>query len=71
MKYRVVPMTIDQPNDGIDTAVAHIRHAYPDESVDFWAVQEKDGGRWYTVDDFESMEDAEEFLNQLIEGDDE
>ena len=68
-KYRVVPMTIEeQGGDGL--AVTQVRHADTDEdAVEFWAVQQREDGRWYTVDDFHSLSDAEEFLQQLIDGD--
>lgn len=67
MRFRVVPMMIDEQGSG-DSAVAYIRHASDEDSVEFWAVQQKEDGRWYTVDDFQSLEEAEEFLQQLIEG---
>lgn len=70
-KFRVIPMTIAESGDGIDSAVAHVRHAYPDDEIHFYAVQEKEAGRWYTVDDFQSVEEAEEFLRQLIESEEE
>jgi hypothetical protein len=60
-------MIIDEQGSG-DTAVAHVRHASVDEGAEFWAVQQKEDGRWYTVDDFQSLEEAEEFLQQLIDG---
>jgi hypothetical protein len=67
-KYRVVPMTIEE-QDGDGLAVTQVRHAADEDAVEFWAVQQREDGRWYTVDDFHSLSDAEEFLQQLIDGD--
>lgn len=65
-RFRVVPMTIDERGSG-ERAVAYVRHADTEDDVGFWAVQQREEGRWYTVDDFQSMEEAKEFLRQLIE----
>ena len=67
VRFRVIPMTIDESGTG-ESAVAHVRHAADDEAIDFWAVQHKEDGRWYAVDTFPSLEEAQEFLQQLIDG---
>lgn len=48
-----------------------MRKALPDDEPAFWVVQEKDDGHWYTVDTFTDLSDAEELLQQLLEGEDE
>jgi len=68
VKFRVIPMTIDETGDNESTVISVVRHAFDEDAVHFWAVQEKEDGRWYTVDDFPSYEDAKELLQQLIEG---
>lgn len=71
-KYRLVAMVMAADTD--DGQEAMQRRALPDDIPDFWAVQEKDSGKWYTVDTFDDSLDAEEFLQQLIdseEGEDE
>lgn len=64
-KFRLVPMTTAE---GSEEGSAVQRRALPDDIPDFWAVQEKEGSRWYTVDTFDEELDAEEFLQQLIDG---
>lgn len=67
-KFRLVPMT---NVEGGEEGSAVQRRALPDDIPDFWAVQEKDGGKWYTVDTFDDSMDAEEFLQQLIDASEE
>lgn len=64
-KFRLVPMTTVE---GQEEGSAVQRRALPDDIPDFWAVQQKEGSKWYTVDRFDEELDAEEFLQQLLDG---
>lgn len=65
-RFRLIPMVTTEEMD--NQGSARQRKALPDDIPDFWAVQERDAGKWYTVDTFSDSLDAEEFLQQLIDG---
>lgn len=65
--YRLQALVAVEEETGTGSAV--MRKALPDDEPSCWAVQEKDDGRWYTVDTFTDLTDAEELLRQLLEGD--
>ena len=60
--FRIVPQVIDEGEESSGL----VRRPFDSETAEFFAVQEKEGSRWYTVDDFSSLIDAEEFLRQLL-----
>lgn len=64
-RFRLIPMTTAE---GSEEGSAVQRRALPDDIPEFWAVQQKEGSKWYTVDTFEEELDAEQFLQQLIDG---
>jgi hypothetical protein len=66
VRYRLIAVVTTEEVD--NQGSARQRKALPDDIPDFWAVQEKDAGKWYTVDTFEDSLDAEQFLQQLIDG---